>query len=151
MVLTEEEQRLQKEPFEVITFSDEDSKIPQKSMKVVVELTGSRRESKSKDYEYEVNLKGQYIHGLLLFDNDLYGIRTNQSGEIQRRIRKLRVLQDIATQRMGEGGEGDRCPYCSALWPIHQVRHTKLPYIVCFVEIDHCSLELSPLQMWRNT
>lgn len=56
MVLTEEEQRLQREPFEVITFSDEDSKIPQKSMKVIVELTGSRREGKSKDYEYEVIL-----------------------------------------------------------------------------------------------
>ena len=83
MVLTEEEQRLQKEPFEVITFSDEDSKIPQKSMKVVVELTGSRRESKSKDYEYEVNLKRQYIHGLLLFDSDLNGIPINNQAKFR--------------------------------------------------------------------
>lgn len=56
MVLTEEEQRLQKEPFEVIWYSDEDSKVPQKSNKVVVELTGSRRENKQKEYEYEVRL-----------------------------------------------------------------------------------------------
>jgi len=54
MVLTEEEQRLQKEPFEVIWYSDEDSKVPQKSNKVVIELTGSRRENKQKEYEYEV-------------------------------------------------------------------------------------------------
>jgi len=57
MVLTEEEQRLQKEPFEVIWYSDEDSKVPQKSNKVVIELTGSRRENKQKEYEYEVKFR----------------------------------------------------------------------------------------------
>lgn len=54
MVLTEEEERLQREPFEVIWFSEEDQKVPQKAMKVVIELTGARRENKQKEYEYEV-------------------------------------------------------------------------------------------------
>lgn len=62
MVLTEEEQRLQKEPFEVITYSDEDSKIPQKSNKVVIELTGSRRESRQREYEYEVSFFVALLH-----------------------------------------------------------------------------------------
>lgn len=55
MVLTPEEERLQKEPFEVI-WKDDDGKT-QKAMKIVMELTGSRRESKAKEYEYEVRYK----------------------------------------------------------------------------------------------
>jgi len=57
MVLTEEEMRLQKEAFEVV-WKDEDGK-NQKAMKVVVELTGSRRENKAKEYEYECKYRDQ--------------------------------------------------------------------------------------------
>jgi len=56
MVLTPEEERLQKEPFEVIT-KDDDGKIS-KANKVIIELTGSRREAKSKELEYEVKFRG---------------------------------------------------------------------------------------------
>lgn len=55
MVLTEEEAKLQREPFEV-SWLDEDGK-PKKANKVVIELTGSRREARSKEYEYEVKFK----------------------------------------------------------------------------------------------
>lgn len=55
MVLTEEEQRLQKEPFEV-SWVTEDGK-QQKANKVVVELTGTRREGKGKELEYEVKYR----------------------------------------------------------------------------------------------
>jgi len=55
MVLTPEEEKLQKEPFEV-SWVDDDGK-PHKQNKVVIELTGSRRESRSKEYEYECKFR----------------------------------------------------------------------------------------------
>jgi elongation factor 3 len=55
MVLTEEEAKLQKEPFE-ITWVDDDGKA-MKANKVITELTGARRESKQKEYEYEVKFR----------------------------------------------------------------------------------------------
>jgi len=55
MVLTDEEARLQKEPFEV-SWIDDDGK-PQKAKKVVLELLGSRRENKQKESEYECKFK----------------------------------------------------------------------------------------------
>jgi len=55
MVLTEEETKLQKEPFEVL-WKDDDGK-QQKANKVVIELTGSRRENKQKEYEYECKFR----------------------------------------------------------------------------------------------
>lgn len=55
MVLTEEESKLQKEPFEV-TWKDDDGKNC-KANKVVVEFLGSRRENKQKEYEYEVKFR----------------------------------------------------------------------------------------------
>merc|ERR1719359_905436 len=57
MVLTEEEKKLQQEPFEV-THKDEDGKT-HKNKRVVLELTGSRREAKSKEMEYEVKFRGE--------------------------------------------------------------------------------------------
>lgn len=56
MVYTPEEEKLQKEPFEIIT-KDDDGKVS-KAMKVVTEFTGSRREAKSKELEYEVKFRG---------------------------------------------------------------------------------------------
>lgn len=55
MVLTDEETRLQKEAFEVL-WKDDDGK-QQKANKVVIELTGSRRENKQKEYEYECKFR----------------------------------------------------------------------------------------------
>jgi len=55
MVLTEEELKLQKEPFEVI-WKDENDK-QQKANKIVIEFLGNRRENKQKEYEYEVKYR----------------------------------------------------------------------------------------------
>ena len=55
MVLTEEEAQLQREPFEV-SWIDEDGK-PKKANKVIVELLGSRREARAREYEYDVKYK----------------------------------------------------------------------------------------------
>jgi elongation factor 3 len=55
MVLTDQEIALQKEPFEV-NWIDDDGKA-QKANKVVVELVGSRRENKQKEYEYECKFR----------------------------------------------------------------------------------------------
>jgi len=57
MVLTEEEAKLQKEAFEIV-WKDDDGK-NQKAMKVIVELTGSRRENKQKEMEYECKFRDQ--------------------------------------------------------------------------------------------
>jgi len=55
MVLTDEEARLQKEPFEVI-WKDDDGK-QHKANKVIIELTGTRSENKQKEYEYECKFR----------------------------------------------------------------------------------------------
>merc|ERR1711991_1172597 len=57
MVLTDEEAKLQKESFDVL-WKDDDGK-QRKTVRVVTELTGSRRENKQiKEYEYECKFKG---------------------------------------------------------------------------------------------
>jgi len=56
MVLTEEEKKLQSEPFEH-SWKDDDG-TQRKAMKVVSELVGNRRENKDKKTEYEVKFKG---------------------------------------------------------------------------------------------
>jgi len=55
MVLTEEEKVLQREPFELTWIDDEGKQ--QKAKKVIMELTGSRREGKGKEMEYECKFK----------------------------------------------------------------------------------------------
>lgn len=56
MILTPEEEQLQKEQFE-ITWKDEDG-VQRKANKIVAELIGNRRENKDKEYEYEVKYRG---------------------------------------------------------------------------------------------
>merc|ERR1712196_71600 len=57
MVLTDEEAKSQKESFDVL-WKDDDGK-QRKTVRVVTELTGSRRENKQiKEYEYECKFKG---------------------------------------------------------------------------------------------
>jgi len=55
MVATEEEKALQNTPFEV-TWRDENM-VQKKAKKVVVELTGTRRDIKGRGYEYDVKYK----------------------------------------------------------------------------------------------
>ena len=64
MTLLEDELKLQKEPFEVL-WKDDDGK-QQKAMRVVSELLGSRRESKQKEYEYEVKFRGDGLEDMYL-------------------------------------------------------------------------------------
>ena len=57
MVLSDEEQKLQKESFDVL-WKDDDGK-QRKTVRVVTQLTGSRRENKQiKEYEYECKFRG---------------------------------------------------------------------------------------------
>lgn len=58
MVFTEEEEKLKKEPFEVTWVNEKDGKIT-KANKVVVSLTGNRREAKGREYEYECKFKDE--------------------------------------------------------------------------------------------
>lgn len=62
MIPTEEESKLQKEPFEVL-WKDEDGK-QFKANKIVIELLGSRRENKQKENEYEVKFRDGSEHYL---------------------------------------------------------------------------------------
>ena len=57
MQFTEEEEKLQKTPFE-ISFTDEETGKVTKVKKVVSELVGGRKTNKSKEYEYEVKYAG---------------------------------------------------------------------------------------------
>merc|ERR1719276_822112 len=57
MQFSEEEEKLQKTPYEIQFTDDESGKIT-KGKKVVVELIGGRKQNKSKDYEYEVKYSG---------------------------------------------------------------------------------------------
>merc|ERR1712216_999571 len=57
---TEEEEKLQKTPFEIQFVDDESGKIT-KVNKVVSELVGGRKQNKSKDYEYEVKYAGSTV------------------------------------------------------------------------------------------
>merc|ERR550539_239985 len=57
MQFTEEEQMLQKTPYE-IQFTDEETGKITKVKKVVSELVGGRKQNKSKEYEYEVKYSG---------------------------------------------------------------------------------------------
>jgi elongation factor 3 len=56
MMPTEEELKLQKEPFE-FSWKDEETDTTKKAMKVIVEVTGNRKQNRSKEYEYEVKFK----------------------------------------------------------------------------------------------
>jgi elongation factor 3 len=71
MQFTDEEVKLQKTPFE-IQFTDPESGKITKVKKMVSELVGGRKTSKSKDYEYEVKYvgsnvdSGEYLGGKIL-------------------------------------------------------------------------------------
>lgn len=56
MIPTEEEKQLQQKPFE-FSWREEDTGLVRKANKVISEFTGVRKESKSREYEYEVKFK----------------------------------------------------------------------------------------------
>jgi len=60
MQFTEEEQKLQKTPYQ-IQFTDEETGKITKVKKVVSELVGGRKQNKSKEYEYEVKYAGSTV------------------------------------------------------------------------------------------
>merc|ERR1712244_78440 len=60
MQFTEEEEKLQKTPYE-IQFTDEETGKITKVKKVVGELVGGRKTNKQKDYEYEVKYAGSSV------------------------------------------------------------------------------------------
>jgi elongation factor 3 len=136
MQLTEEEQQLQREPFEV-SWVDEDGK-PRKANKVVVELTGSRREMKGKDYEYEVKYRDGSEGSLSLkilqrrgFDkacraidarlaqrSGLY-IRTLSSANVEKHLADCGLDAEFATHyRMSalSGGQKVKVVLAAAMW-----------------------------------
>jgi len=60
MQFTEEEEKLQKTPYQ-IQFTDEETGKITKVKKVVSELVGGRKQNKSKEYEYEVKYAGSTV------------------------------------------------------------------------------------------
>lgn len=136
MVLTEEEARLQKEPFEV-QWVDESGK-PQKANKVIVELSGARRESKQKEYEYEVKYRdgsegyaglkllirrgwekaAKAIDARIAQRSGLY-IRTLSSANVEKHLADCGLAPEFATHyRMSalSGGQKVKVVLAAAMW-----------------------------------
>jgi len=136
IVLTEEEIRLQKEAFEVV-WKDDDGKSC-KANKVVIEFTGSRRENKQKEYEYEVKYRdsseGYLAHKVLAkrgWDKmtktidariaqraGLY-IRTLSSQNVEKHLGDCGLEAEFATHyRMSalSGGQKVKVVLAAAMW-----------------------------------
>ncbi len=136
MVLTEEEAQLQKEPFE-ITWVDENGK-SQKANKVVIELLGSRRENKQRDYEYEVKYRdgsegylsikvlgrrgwekaAKAIDARIAQRSGLY-VRTLSSANVEKHLADCGLAAEFATHyRMSalSGGQKVKVVMAAAMW-----------------------------------
>jgi elongation factor 3 len=136
MVLTEEEARLQKEPFE-ITWLDADGK-QMKANKVVIELTGARREAKSKEYEYECKFRdgsegylgfktlsrrgwdkaSKVIDARIAQRSGLY-IRTLSSANVENHLNDCGLSPEFATHyRMSalSGGQKVKVVLAASMW-----------------------------------
>lgn len=136
MVVTEEEAKLQKEPFE-ITWVDDDGK-QMKATKVITELTGARREAKNKEYEYEckfrdgsegyIGLKtlarrgwekaAKAIDARIAQRSGLY-IRTLSSANVEQHLNDCGLAPEFATHyRMSalSGGQKVKVVLAAAMW-----------------------------------
>jgi elongation factor 3 len=136
MVLTEEEARLQKEPFEY-SWTGDDGK-PYKANKVIVELTGTRREAKSKEFEYEVKFRdgsenyvgyktlvrrgwdkaAKAIDARIAQRSGLY-IRTLSSANVEKHLADCGLSAEFATHyRMGalSGGQKVKVVLAASMW-----------------------------------
>jgi elongation factor 3 len=136
MVLTEEEARLQREPFEY-SWTGDDGK-PYKANKVIVELTGTRREAKSKEFEYEVKFRdgsenyvgyktlvrrgwdkaAKAIDARIAQRSGLY-IRTLSSANVEKHLADCGLSAEFATHyRMGalSGGQKVKVVLAASMW-----------------------------------
>jgi len=136
MVLTDEESRLQKEPFE-INWIDDNGK-PQKANKVVLELVGNRRENKQKEYEYEVKFRDssegylslkqlvrrgwekacKAIDARIAQRSGLY-VRTLSSANVEKHLNECGLSPEFATHyRMSalSGGQKVKVVLAAAMW-----------------------------------
>lgn len=136
MVLTEEEARLQKEPFEY-SWTGDDGK-PYKANKIVVELTGTRREAKNKEFEYEVKFRdgsenyvgiktltrrgwekaAKAIDARIAQRSGLY-IRTLSSANVEKHLGDCGLSAEFATHyRMGalSGGQKVKVVLAASMW-----------------------------------
>ena len=136
MVLTDEEAKLQKEPFEIL-WKDDDGK-QQKANRVVLELVGSRRENKQKEYEYEckfrdgsegyVGLKTlvrrgwekatKAIDARIAQRSGLY-VRTLSSANVEQHLKDCGLDPEFGTHyRMGalSGGQKVKVVLAAAMW-----------------------------------
>jgi len=136
MVLTEEEARLQKEPFEY-SWTGDDGK-PYKANKVIVELTGTRREAKNKEFEYEVKFRdgsenyvgiktltrrgwdkaAKAIDARIAQRSGLY-IRTLSSANVEKHLGDCGLSAEFATHyRMGalSGGQKVKVVLAASMW-----------------------------------
>jgi len=136
MQLTEDENRLQKEPFEY-SWKDEDNK-QHKAMKVVIEITGSRRENKQKEYEYEVKFRDgsegylsikilqrrgwekacKAIDARMAQRSGMY-VRTLSSANVEKHLNDTGLAPEFATHyRMSalSGGQKVKVVMAAAMW-----------------------------------
>jgi len=136
MILTPEEEQLQKEQFE-ITWKDEDG-VVRKANKVVTELVGNRRENKDKEYEYEVKYRGgdegwlsikvlqrrgwskacKAVDARLAQRAGLY-IRTLSSANVEKHLSDCGLEPEFATHyRMSalSGGQKVKVVIAAAMW-----------------------------------
>lgn len=136
MVLTDEEARLQKEPFEIQWIDDNGKQ--QKAMKVVVELVGNRRENKQKEYEYEVKYRDgsegylsikvlirrgfekacKAIDARIAQRSGLY-VRTLSSANVEKHLGDCGLSPEFATHyRMSalSGGQKVKVVMAAAMW-----------------------------------
>jgi len=136
MVLTDEESALQKQPFEV-NWTDDEGKA-QKAMKVVIELSGSRRENKQKEYEYECKFRDgsegylalkilskrgwekatKGIDARIAQRSGLY-VRTLSSANVEKHLADCGLAAEFATHyRMSalSGGQKVKVVMAAAMW-----------------------------------
>jgi len=136
MVLSEQELELQRQPFEIV-WKDDDGKV-MKANKIVIELTGLRRESKQKEYEYEVKfrdgsegyltLKTLAKHGwekaCKATDNRIAQrsgqyVRTLSSANVEKHLADCGLEPEFATHyRIGalSGGQKVKVVIAAAMW-----------------------------------
>jgi len=136
MVLTEAEAELQKQPFEIITIDDNGKTL--KSMKIVSEMIGSRRENKQKELEYEVKFKDgsegwvgikklvtrgwdkatKAIDARIAQRAGLY-VRTLSSANVEKHLNDCGLAPEFATHyRMSalSGGQKVKVVLAAAMW-----------------------------------
>jgi len=151
MVATEEESALQREAFEVV-WKDDEGKV-MKANKIVIELVGSRRENKQKEYEYEVKFRdgsegyltlktlerrgwgkaAKAIDARIAQRSGLY-VRTLSSANVEKHLGDCGLEAEFATHyRMSalSGGQKVKVVLAACVW--------NQPHIIILDEVKHIS------------